>query len=68
LKKKTNFGESGKYFEESSNESIQANNYIHNNYERFDSNNYLLKNSMKDTELKSNNQNSSSMRYNSVFN
>ena len=41
LKKKTNYEESGKYFEESSNESIRANNYIHNNYERFDSNDYL---------------------------
>ena len=55
----------GKYFEESSNESLQANNYIKNNYERFDSNTYLSKNSMNYTELKSNNQNSSSMRYNS---
>ena len=41
MTKKTNFEESGKYFEESSNESIEANKYIHNNFERFDSNIYF---------------------------
>lgn len=30
LKKKPTYEESGKYFEESSNDSIEANKYIHN--------------------------------------